>query len=71
MNYLLAVNLDTWSQTGLDVTRLVAAGMNYLQAVTPRLALGGEAFYLGLQRKCGIGLAGEICSSANHCGQLG
>lgn len=34
-------------------------GMNYLQAVTPRLALGGEAFYLGLQRKCGIGLAGR------------
>ena len=33
------------------------AGLNYLQSVTPRIALGGEAFYLGLQRKSGIGLA--------------
>lgn len=34
-----------------------APGLNYLQSVTPQLSLGGEAFYLGLQRKSGIGLA--------------
>jgi mitochondrial import receptor subunit TOM40 len=32
-------------------------GVNYFQSVTDKLALGGEAFYLGSQRKSGIGLA--------------
>jgi len=32
-------------------------GVNYFQSVTNNLALGGEAFYLGSQRKSGIGLA--------------
>lgn len=31
--------------------------MNYLQSVTPQLALGGEAFYLSQALKSGIGLA--------------
>lgn len=34
-------------------------GVNYLQSVTPRLALGGEAFWLGQQRKSGTGFAGR------------
>ncbi len=36
-----------------------AAGFNYLQSVTPQLALGGEAFWLGQQRKSGTGFAGR------------
>lgn len=32
-------------------------GLNYLQSVTPAVALGGEAFWLGSQRKSGVGLA--------------
>ena len=32
-------------------------GLNYFQSVTNNLALGGEAFYLGSQRKSGVGLA--------------
>eukprot|EP00899_Mesostigma_viride_P021852 jgi/Mesvir1/29669/Mv21508-RA.1 len=32
-------------------------GINYLQSVTPTLALGGEAFWLGHQRSSGVGLA--------------
>jgi len=32
-------------------------GANYLQSVTPTLALGGEAFWLGAQRKSGAGFA--------------
>ena len=43
---------------GFELSRC-DAGLNYFQSVTPSLALGGEAFYLGLQRKCGIGLAGR------------
>ena len=38
------------------------AGLNYLQAVTPNLSLGGEAFYLGLNRKSGMGIAGRYAS---------
>ena len=38
----------------------MAAGINYLQSVTPRLALGGEAFWLGQQRKSGAGFAGRF-----------
>lgn len=33
------------------------AGLNYLQSVTPAVSLGGEAFWLGSQRKSGVGLA--------------
>lgn len=43
---------------------LHAAGMNYLQSVTPRLALGGEAFWLGQQRKSGTGFAGRFTGDA-------
>ena len=32
-------------------------GVNYLQSVTPALALGGEGFYLGSQGKSGVGFA--------------
>eukprot|EP00803_Ostreobium_quekettii_P011569 evm.model.scf_130EXC.12 EVM.evm.TU.scf_130EXC.12 scf_130EXC:130493-135417(+) len=32
-------------------------GLNYLQSVTPRLAAGGEMFYMDEQQKSGIGLA--------------
>jgi mitochondrial import receptor subunit TOM40 len=32
-------------------------GWNYLQSVTPHLALGGEIFYLSQQRKSGVGWA--------------
>lgn len=32
-------------------------GVNYLQSVTPNLSLGGEAFWLGQQRKSGAGFA--------------
>ncbi|KAL2634344.1 hypothetical protein R1flu_005823 [Riccia fluitans] len=32
-------------------------GLNYIQSVTPTLALGGEAFWLGHQRKSGVGFA--------------
>lgn len=40
------------------------AGINYLQSVTPRLALGGEAFWLGQQRKSGTGFAGRYTGDA-------
>eukprot|EP00897_Mesotaenium_endlicherianum_P010612 jgi/Mesen1/957/ME000012S00504 len=32
-------------------------GANYIQSVTPKLALGGEAFWLGHQRRSGVGFA--------------
>ncbi|KAF3789611.1 Mitochondrial import receptor subunit [Nymphaea thermarum] len=32
-------------------------GVNYIQSVSPKLALGGEVFWLGQQRKSGIGFA--------------
>ncbi len=32
-------------------------GVNYIQSVTPALSLGGEAFWLGAQRKSGVGVA--------------
>lgn len=32
-------------------------GLNYIQSVTPALSMGGEAFWLGTQRKSGIGFA--------------
>lgn len=40
------------------------AGVNYLQSVTPRLALGGEAFWLGQQRKSGTGFASRYTGDA-------
>ena len=43
--------------------RTGGAGFNYLQSVTPRLALGGEAFWLGQQRKSGTGFAGRYQSA--------
>jgi len=34
-------------------------GFNYLQSVTPTLSLGGEGFWLGGQKKSGVGFAGR------------
>ncbi|CAI5472006.1 unnamed protein product [Closterium sp. Yama58-4] len=34
-------------------------GVNYIQSVTPTLSLGGEAFWLGHQRRSGLGFAGR------------
>ncbi|CAI5523775.1 unnamed protein product [Closterium sp. Naga37s-1] len=34
-------------------------GVNYIQSVTPTLSLGGEAFWLGHQRRSGLGIAGR------------
>ena len=39
-------------------------GCNYIQSVTPTLSLGGEAFWLGAQRKSGVGLAARHASDA-------
>ncbi|KAK9841571.1 hypothetical protein WJX74_008102 [Apatococcus lobatus] len=39
-------------------------GVNYFQSVTPSLSMGGEAFWLGQQRKSGTGFA------ARHQGEL-
>ena len=33
------------------------SGLNYLQSVTPKLALGGEFFYLSQAMKSGVGFA--------------
>ena len=33
------------------------SGCNYLQSVTPKLALGGEGFYLSQALKSGVGFA--------------
>ncbi|XRB23021.1 mitochondrial import receptor subunit TOM40 [Pseudoscourfieldia marina] len=41
-------------------------GVNYLQSVTPTLAMGGEAFWLGSQRKSGVGFAARHSESAGH-----
>ncbi|CAL8466952.1 g6488 [Coccomyxa elongata] len=40
-------------------------GVNYLQSVTPHLALGGEAFWLGQQRKSGAGFAARYANDAH------
>ncbi|KAK9821212.1 hypothetical protein WJX81_000004 [Elliptochloris bilobata] len=40
-------------------------GLNYLQSVTPSLALGGEAFWLGQQRKSGAGFAARHADAAH------
>eukprot|EP00249_Psilotum_nudum_P019260 c27169_g3_i4 orf=391-1389(+) len=37
-------------------------GANYIQSVTPHFALGGEVFWLGHQRKSGIGFASRYCT---------
>ncbi|MCO5611097.1 hypothetical protein L7F22_065347 [Adiantum nelumboides] len=37
-------------------------GGNYIQSVSPHLALGGEVFWLGHQRKSGLGLAARYNS---------
>jgi len=35
-------------------------GFNYFQSVTPWLAVGGETFWLGQQRKSGTGFAARL-----------
>eukprot|EP00250_Pteridium_aquilinum_P033850 c6487_g1_i1 orf=684-1685(-) len=37
-------------------------GANYIQSVSPHVALGGEIFWLGHQRKSGLGLAARYSS---------
>jgi mitochondrial import receptor subunit TOM40 len=39
-------------------------GCNYIQSVTPSLSLGGEAFWLGAQRKSGVGIAARHATDA-------
>lgn len=46
-------------QTQLQLGNNAFYGFNYLQSVTPTFALGGEAFWLGHQRKSGVGFAGR------------
>ena len=42
----------------LPVTKLsISLGFNYLQSVTPKLALGGETFFLSQAMKSGVGFA--------------
>ena len=53
-------------QTQLKVGNNSFYGWNYIQSVTPRTALGGEIFWLGQQRKSGVGLAGRHESPAGH-----
>ena len=38
----------------------VFLGFNYFQSVTPWLAVGGETFWLGQQRKSGTGFAARM-----------
>eukprot|EP00958_Prasinococcus_capsulatus_P011524 scaffold1146_cov399-Prasinococcus_capsulatus_cf.AAC.13 len=45
-------------------------GFNYIQSVTKNLALGGEAFWLGHQRKSGFGLAARHDSEEGHVSTL-
>eukprot|EP00246_Nothoceros_aenigmaticus_P003547 TRINITY_DN14724_c0_g1_i1.p1 TRINITY_DN14724_c0_g1~~TRINITY_DN14724_c0_g1_i1.p1 ORF type:complete len:377 (+),score=46.93 TRINITY_DN14724_c0_g1_i1:139-1131(+) len=46
-------------QTQLQLGNNAFYGFNYIQSITPTLALGGEAFWLGHQRKSGVGFAGR------------
>eukprot|EP00271_Cylindrocystis_brebissonii_P011013 TRINITY_DN27662_c0_g1_i1.p1 TRINITY_DN27662_c0_g1~~TRINITY_DN27662_c0_g1_i1.p1 ORF type:complete len:337 (+),score=57.91 TRINITY_DN27662_c0_g1_i1:413-1423(+) len=44
-------------QTQLQLGNNAFYGFNYIQSVTPTLSLGGEAFWLGHQRRSGVGVA--------------
>lgn len=44
-------------------------GLNYIQSVTPALSMGGEAFWLGTQRKSGIGFAARHATD-KHVGTV-
>lgn len=44
-------------------------GLNYIQSVTPSLSMGGEAFWLGTQRKSGIGFAARHATD-KHVGTV-
>lgn len=59
-----AVVVSKVTKRALDGVVRLRAGVNYLQSVTPRLALGGEAFWLGQQRKSGTGFAGRFTGDA-------
>lgn len=39
-------------------------GANYIQSLTPSLSVGGEAFWLGAQRKSGLGVAARHAPAA-------
>uniref|UniRef100_A0A0C9S9K2 TSA: Wollemia nobilis Ref_Wollemi_Transcript_56_1724 transcribed RNA sequence n=1 Tax=Wollemia nobilis TaxID=56998 RepID=A0A0C9S9K2_9CONI len=46
-------------RTQLQLGNNAFYGANYIQSVSPHLALGGELFWLGHQRKSGVGFAGR------------
>ena len=60
---VLAQGSDWNGQVKLGNSQFV--GVNYLQSVTPHLALGGEAFWLGQQRKSGAGFAARYANDAH------
>ncbi|KAK9803219.1 hypothetical protein WJX73_005138 [Symbiochloris irregularis] len=41
-------------------------GLNYFQSVTPHLSMGGEMFWLGKQRKSGVGFAARWQNEFGH-----
>ncbi|KAI0531394.1 hypothetical protein KFK09_000948 [Dendrobium nobile] len=53
LNQKFSLNFRTQFQIGNNAFY----GGNYIQSVTPNLSLGGEVFWLGHQRKSGIGFA--------------
>ena len=63
MRVLQAQGSDWNGQVKLGNSQFV--GVNYLQSVTPHLALGGEAFWLGQQRKSGAGFAARYANDAH------
>ncbi|MCO5560288.1 hypothetical protein L7F22_013900 [Adiantum nelumboides] len=44
-------------RTQLQLGNNAFYGANYIQSISPKVALGGEIFWLGHQRKSGLGLA--------------
>lgn len=53
-------------QTQLKLGNNAFYGWNYLQSVGPRTSLGGEIFWLGQQRKSGVGLAARHEAESGH-----
>lgn len=49
-------------QTQVQLGNNAFYGFNYLQSVTPSLSLGGEAFWLGHQRRSGVGFAARYAA---------
>lgn len=63
LRVLQAQGSDWNGQVKLGNSQFV--GVNYLQSVTPHLALGGEAFWLGQQKKSGAGFAARYANDAH------